>query len=382
MKMDQEKKRALAVTAVFLVYLLCMAVWGILQPVKTFSEQENRFLQKQPEFSGKSFLSGKYTKDYETYITDQFPLRDHWISLKTVSERMLQKKEVKGVYFGQDGYLIEAHREEDIDKEQMELNTKYLLGFAENAEKLPGIQSVKIMLVPTADAVLTDKLPPFAENTWQSLYLEEIANSHTFLDVDKVLNQKKDQEIFYRTDHHWTTKGAFYAYEAWAEALGLNPYKEEEFIIKPVSEEFYGTIHSKVNIRTKPDTLYLYEPVPDFTYKITYDLGEREGTDLYDMGKLTGKDKYAVFLGGNSGLVQINTQKPQGDSKRKLLLIKDSYANCFLPFAVNHFDETQVVDLRYFNMPVEQYMEEEGFTDILVLYNIPNFVGEKNIKKL
>ena len=112
----------------------------------------------------------------------------------------------------------------------------------------------------------------------------------------------------------------------------------------------------------------------DMNYQLLYNLKDQTDS-LYDLSKLEGKDKYSVYMGGNNALVEIKTNNMNG---RRLLVIKDSYAHSFVPFAVNHYEETYMIDFRYFNVGVEQFVEENKITDILVLYNTMNFVQDKN----
>lgn len=115
------------------------------------------------------------------------------------------------------------------------------------------------------------------------------------------------------------------------------------------------------------------------TYTLTYDRSDDVRDSLYDYAKLEGKDKYAVYLGGNYGEVDIRTNLTNG---KTLLVIKDSFAHSFVPLAVNHYERVLMVDLRYFNMPIEAYVEENGVTDVLVLYNLANLATDKNLGKI
>lgn len=183
--------------------------------------------------------------------------------------------------------------------------------------------------------------------------------------------------IYYRTDHHWTSRGAYYAYEKWAEVMGFNPFPMEKFDIVLASDQFYGTIHSKLNYKIKPDNIYLYKLKEDMNYSLTYNL-DVQSDSLYDLEKLKAKDKYSVYMGGNNAIVEVKTDNKNA---RKLLVIKDSFAHSFVPFAVNHYETTYMVDLRYYNGSISDLIEDNGITDILVLYNVIGFVKDNNISK-
>lgn len=379
---EQDKKNKkgnrsnLALTGLFLVLVFGISIASMVNPVRAFSENENRYLAQSPEFSLKRLYSGEFTSDYETFITDQFVARDTWIGLKTMTERAMQKQDINGVYFGKDGYLIEKHSDADIDQETADRNAGRLVDFVKKYSELLGEDRVHAMIVPTASEILKDKLPPFAAGYDQETYVEQIASQlpeNSLVNVGQVLKNHSSEYIFYRTDHHWTSLGAFYAYQEWAAACGFQPMAEEDFEIETVTDEFYGTIYSKVNVDVKPDEIKLYRT--GLPYSVIYNMDGKVKDGLYDWEKLETKDKYAVYLGGNNALVQIDTQAGNG---RKLLIIKDSFAHSFAPFAVNHFEQTYMVDFRYFNMPISKFIEQNGITDILVLYNAVNFATDNN----
>ncbi len=358
-------------------------LWNLATPQKVFSDNENRYLAEMPKFTIDKFVSGEYMKGIDDYINDQFIIRDQWIGMKVILERAILKQEINSVYFAKDDYLIEKHNNSEVSKEQADKNRDYLAEFIQNYASKLGEENVRVMLIPTASEVLTDKLPSFAAGIGynQYSYMDNLALSipkDTFIDVRKVLMKHKDEYIYYRTDHHWTSLGAYYAYEQWAISVGFDPLDKEQFNITLVSDEFYGTIHSKVNTNVKPDKIYLYEIKEDKKYKLTYNMVEQTDT-LYDLKKLEGKDKYSVYMGGNNALVEIQTNNESG---RKLLVIKDSYAHSFVPFAVNHFETSYMIDLRYYNGNIDELIEQNGITDVLVLYNVMGFVEDINIRKL
>lgn len=362
--------------SIFLALVFGVTIASMVNPVRAFSENENRYLAQKPEFSLESLYKGDYTADYETFITDQFVGRDSWIGLKTRIERAMLKQDINGVYFGKDGYLIEKHDGADVDSEIAQRNAGRLAGFVKKYSELLGADRVHAMIVPTASEVLKSKLPPFASGYDQETYIEQIASllpENSLVDVSQVLNNHSSEYIFYRTDHHWTSLGAFYAYQEWAKACGFLPLSNDDFDIETATDEFFGTIYSKVNVNVEPDEIKLYRT--GFPYSVIYNMDGNVKDGLYDREKLETKDKYAVYLGGNNALVQIDTQLENG---RKLLIVKDSFAHCFAPFAVNHFEQTYMVDFRYFNMPVSQFIEQYGITDVLVLYNTINFATDNN----
>lgn len=384
--MNKKKLQSLTLCFLFCFLIFGITGWSFVIPVKSFSENENRFLAQMPVFSKETLLDGTYTKEYETFITDQFPLRDAWITLKTMSERAMLKQESNGVYFGRDGYLIETHARSEVNEEQLKTNTERLLTFLERTVQQLEKEHVSVILVPTANTILTNKLPPFASGFDQIGYIQKLQSKlkknhmdEILVDVTSVLYNHNEEEIFYRTDHHWTALGAYYAYEEWIQSRKLEPIKLNSYNPIEVTSKFYGTIYSKVNTKVKPDSIVIYEPKEEKKYQVNYNMGEWVADTLYDEKQLEGKDKYAIFLGGNNAVVSIKSENKNG---KKLLIIKDSYAHCFTPFVVDHYEETQMIDLRYFNMLVSDYIDKEGFDDVLFLYNIPNFIKDRNMSNL
>lgn len=368
----------------FLILLLfSLLVFGftgasLLAPKRTFSSNENRLLAQRPRFSSEALWSGKLTSEYETYITDQFFLRDDWIRMKTLSELALNKQDINGVYLAKDGYLIERHTDAEIDADTCAKNISNLVSFAERYIEQLGTGHVKVMLVPTASELLTDKLPAFANGFDQKGMLDGIyaqLPEGVGTDVRPALKEHAKEYIYYKTDHHWTTLGAFYAYQAWAEQSGFSPARLEDVTQVAVAEDFLGTIHSKLNLEWSKDIMYRFDlpTIPAVT--VEYDMLKEKYDTMYMESHLATKDKYSYYLDGNHGLVEIRNQNPTGDGST-LLLIKDSFSHCFAPFTTQHFDTVYLVDFRYFNMPISQFIENYGVTDILVLYNGTTFATD------
>lgn len=396
----------------FCILLAGLTILSIVKPSRGFSENENRYLQTMPEWTAERFFSGAFGQEYETYLADQFIARDAWIGLKAATELARGMRDMNGVYFGRDGYLMEKTSAEVFESAQAQKNMEFLKAFIEKysgaateagddvsdiVNAVPHIVNdvpdivCRVLFVPTASAILKDKLPGFAPSYDQELWLEKAAEDlgadvlipicPEFSEINAFYGDERS--LYYHTDHHWTSFGAFSAYEIWANAAGLNAVPESRFKITTVTDSFYGTLNSKVNIRTAADTIEAYEgPV----YKITYNEGQRTTDSLFDDNALNGKDKYAFFLGGNFGLIDMEASWPGQEDitrqNRRLLIIKDSYANSFAGFIAPHFEQTILADLRYTNAKISDIIEKYRITDILILYSTKNFVEDKNIYKL
>lgn len=354
------------------VILIMLTAADLWKEDRLFSKTENRVLASKPELRWTSVLDGSFMKDYETYVTDQFVGRDRWIGVKTMADMALQKKEINGVYLGKDDYLMERHPPEDYPEELAGQRLTQLKEFVERWD-------AKVMLVPTADNILTDKLPAFAENYNQRALLdrvEERVGKEHMIDVYEALFERRDEEIYYRTDHHWTSRGAYYGYLTWADAMGEAPDTlNSPDGMETVSEDFYGTLHSKLNIKVKPDVIEYFPHTEALPVRVVYDL-RKESASFYEESYLETKNQYGFFLDDNHAFIEIDTGVGNG---RTLFMVKDSYANCMIPLLASHYEKLYVVDLRYMNgklFPFMESYEPESGMDVLVLYNCVHFLEE------
>ncbi|WP_405116154.1 DHHW family protein [Paenibacillus sp. FSL K6-1217] len=373
---DQIYYRALAI--LLLMFTGAVLVVNVLTPGKVFSESENRMLQQLPAFSLQTLGSGTFTSEFEAYLSDQFVERDFWIGLKSGADQGLGRKESNGVYIGKDGYLIQKF----TPPGQGDLADK-LKALEAFDQATPGLRKY-MMLVPTAASVLKDKLPPYASGGDERGYWDEIKASDLgaiqCIDVFPALEANKEQPIYYKTDHHWTTKGAFLAYRELGAPMNFTPKNEDEFNIRQVTSQFYGSLYSKSGFRhIRPDSIELYYPKVPETVSVEYAHEQQSADSMYVMGNLTKKDKYTVFFNGNHGLIRISTGNTEGG---RLLVVKDSYANSLIPFLTSHFSEIDVIDLRYYDGDLLKLMKERQIRDMLILYNTTTFVEDPSIKLL
>ncbi len=377
-KQEFMKVRFLCLTGAVILLLTGCSIYILLTPDRTYSSQERRMLAERPDFIMEHVLNGSFQKNYETYLCEQFPGRTGWVSLQSALNRLLGNKDANGVYFGKDGYLLERYREQDIDWKQAEKNISFV------AEFLKDYPQAKVIFVPVKSSVLSEKLPVFAEISGEERFFElvrqQIPQGRMILAAD-ALHAHDSEYIYYRTDHHWTTLGAYYGYEAWAQSMGFPAVQKENFEIRQVTSRFLGTTYAKVRTGGVPDTISLYERKNGPAYQLDYNMGEIQTDSFYDMSRLEGDDPYSVFLGGNQALADIQADLEDTDGKT-LLLIKDSFGNCFVPLAAGHYARTVAVDLRYVNIPVSRLLQAYPADDILILYNSVQFMEDKNIGKL
>jgi len=358
-------------SALFCIFLGGMLVVSTLLPDQTFSPLENRNLQKPPKFSIENLVDGNFTTDAEDYVSDHLVGRDLWVSLKTWCERLTGKQENNGVYFGDEGTLI--NRVDDPDMTVLEQNMAHV-------DKLVGNVEVPVYfgLIPSSAAIWADRLPagaPTANEKEIIDHLYSITQAQT-IDLYGMLSDHSGQDVYYRTDHHWTSLGAYYGYAALLETMGMTPVALESLTPTTVTEDFNGTIFSTSGVRwVRPDSIQTY--IPDEGYEVTrYPQGKPIVSGLYEESCLDQKDKYSYFLGGVQPLCTIKT--PNADAP-KVLLIRDSYSDSLAPFLTQNFSEIHLWDMRYNLNSVKTYVQENEIDHVVVLYSISNFLSDKNL---
>ena len=372
MKEKLQLLRKYPIVLVFMVFLMGFAIFDELYPKREYSELENRQLAQRPPFTLASVLN-ENTNDtwmakYNTYTQDQVAFRDEWIDLKSRMEAVLLKTENNGVWYGSDDYLFAKELEVGG---YFERNLGALEKFS---QRHPG--QVDVMIVPSASLILADKLPWHAPMFDEGACLDEAAARLSGLasvyDMRQTLSAHKDEYIFYRTDHHWTTDGAFYAYEAWANANGLTVFDRaaHESQLR-TTEDFWGTNYSKARkYDAVADVIQWYE-LPN---TLTVFRNERDGTvsqeagPMVDEAMLETRDKYRAFLRGNNGYCEI-----AGDGEGSILVVKDSYANSFVPFLTANYAKIGIVDFRDNLNKLDAIMADGNYDKVLFLYSLDGF---------
>lgn len=375
------RRQSWNIVTMFCIMIFGFAIATVLNPKSEFSETENRTLAQMPDVSLRAIFSGDFENDYEEYLTDQFVGRDAWIGLKTKVERLLRKTESNDIYFADDDYLIEKHTGV-FTADTARKNIQLLQQFADKYADQFGVEHLTVMVVPNAVDILRDKLPAYASPYDEEEYLDQIEAvmpGGVWFDASDVLQAHAQEEIYYRTDHHWKTLGAFYVYQEWAREQGYRVPQPEDYEVETVTDSFQGTIQSKIGVTARADTIELYHPVKDLFYTVCKNDSEEVEYSIYDRMALDTKSKYDVFFGGNYAMVKIGTRANTG---RRLLMIKDSYAHCFAPFLLEEFDSIDMLDIRYYNQKLSELIEDGKYTDVLFLYNAAGFAEDSSISRL
>lgn len=378
--MKQRTDRILVVG--FVATLFLVGITFFLLPVQRFSELENRYLQSAPRLTWGNLLSHTYAEEAENFVTDHFPFRAKWVWVKSAVEQMRLQQENNGIYKGKDGYLFEEFDAPDYTKVQ-----QYAAAVKRFADKNPEAK-MTFLLAPTSVGLYNERLPwlapVYSQAEVNQTIAEDVGDSLTFINGFNVLAPHASEDIYYRTDHHWTTYGAYLAYVAYAESMGWQPLSQSEFEIETVSDSFLGSYHTRSQfIGVVPDSIQVYKPVHDVSTKMhIVDTGENL-TSMYDPSYLEKKDKYSYFLGGVHALMKITSQlDPKEAKQEKLLVIKDSYAHSVIPFLTQHVPEIHVIDIRYYNGSISEYMAQNDIKDVLMLFNTATFVDNSAILKL
>lgn len=368
------KKYSIFLTALFCAFIGGVAVISLLLPDVDFSPLENRFLQKPPILSAETLGDGTFMEDAEDYVSDHLLGRDFWVAAKAWSERLSGKKENNGVYFAARETLI--NRVDPPDMSELEEKMGYV-------DALTGNVSVPVYfgLIPSSAEIWKDRLPAGAPTADEKTIIDSLyfSTGASTIELYDALAAHSEEDIYYRTDHHWTSLGAFYGANAIFESMGLEPLDLNDYQKATVTDQFYGTSFSSSGVRwLPPDSIDTYVPDKGITVTTYFDGVPAQGS-LYVDSFLSVKDKYSYFLGGNQPLCVIETPRA-GDGK--VLVIRDSYSDSLAPFLTERFSEIHLFDLRYNLTSIQSYVEENDIDVVIVLYSFSNFATDKNLRLL
>lgn len=379
MKNLKNLRAADVITVLGLIIIIYgFALTMLITPDKTFSEEENRVLQTLPRFSVESLTNGKFTKDIASYCTDQMPLRNVFVGTKAVAETVFTKRENNSVLLGKHGHIIA--KADYTDYAPMDKNISAINVFAASPDF-----DVTVAIAGRSQDVLFRYMPDiYPAREISDAAFANLNEKLTAAQVDILTPLREHtaagEYVYYRTDHHWTTLGAYYAYSEIISSYDIEPYPIEYFTRETVSEEFYGTTWSKAGMKwIAPDEMefFRFEGDNKFVCEIVDDGRLIEG--FYERSYLDKKDKYSAFIGGNNGRVKIYID---GSEKREtLVLIKDSFGHSLAPFLAAHFD-LDVIDLRYYKLSVQDVITEANAQKVLIIYNMDSLVSSDNLKML
>ena len=361
------KRYSIFLTALFCAFLGGMALLSLLLPKESFSELENRYLQKAPTLSLSAIESGKFMEEAEDYVSDHIAGRDFWVALKAWSERLSGKGENEGVYFGKEDTLL--NRVADPDEERLSQAMNYLNRLAEQSE-VPTYFGV----IPTSSAIWHERLPKGAPTADEESAIRELNGESraAVVDIYDALTAHAGEDVYYRTDHHWTADGAYYAYEAYCESKDLLPIsrgRHEKREFDGFLGSFYNDTKSK-KLQKHPDTVTAYEPISKNISMVCEEANGSKPTYkvIYDVSKHPASLKYNAFLAGDHAYSKITNEDLTDGSS--CVVVKESFGNAFVPFLVDHYQTVHVIDYRYWNQDLISFVEKKQADDLIFVNNL------------
>lgn len=372
MKEKLKELKQYPLLVLFFLFIFCFMIADGLWPKRAESELERRPLAQFPDFSFSSLVKNEWTAKYGEYTKDQVIVRDSWLKAQSLCESLLfQKEEIGGAMIGKnDALFTKMFALTPTEEKLLQKNTTLVQQFI---EKFPG--QVTFLLAPSSSVINAEELPANTPMLDENARLDTIfstvgeANS---LDLREPFTAAKDDvQLYYDTDHHWTSYGAYLAYQQFCQMRGLTPMEVSESDYTTVPG-FYGTSYSKALYwKSKPDTI-AYRDLPNamtvWNVSPTFELTENFTATMYDKSKLETGDKYAMFLYGNNGYSTI-----EGDGEGSILVVKDSYANSFIPYLTANYARIGVIDPRGFGLSVADFAQQEGYDEVLLLFNFQSF---------
>lgn len=359
------------ITIIVSLISIILIVLMLMLPKSSFSDNENRYLEKFPTLSFSDLFNGSYTESLKNYTTDHFPFREQFISLKTSFLKLIGQKEINNIYIGEDNYLIEKYSTPQ--------NKDRIINILNKFATLVGDAEIDFMLVPTSIVINKDKLPKYVSKSSELDDINYYYSNLNFNNIDvynALIEGNKNYPMFYKYDHHWTTYGAYYSYVEYCKKNNIKYLNIYEFESKKLANDFKGTIYSKLNdFNISGEDMYVLSRKNDLTVKYVY--SSRVTNTLFEDKYLDKKDKYSYFLDNNHPLITITNNDI--NNNKKLLVIKDSYANSFIPFLTNHYKEIHVIDPRFYNLSIANYLKENDIDKILILYNINTIDSDTGI---
>ena len=364
--------------AIFFLLPMILLLGSIFSPDRESSQRENRNLTQLPKLTAASLFSGDYMTRFEKYMSDQVVGRDGFVAAKTFLNRATGKTEQNGVYIGEDGWLFEEPSK--YDDEKVTETVDAIRSFFEECE----IEHQMFVLVPNSSEIVTDKLPKHLsfesqENQIQKIY-SRLPEKINCIDAEGALkNGGNPEKLYYKSDHHWTSYGAKSVFDTVAKSWELDVYSVN-YQTYALSDSFFGTLSSSSGIYDNPDVIEAIIPENSAgTYIVLNSSQKTKSVSMFDLSKLENGNQYEVFLGGNFSKLTITTTS---NTENKLLLFKDSYANCMLPMLTPFFSEIVVVDARYFTDDIRAVVNDGEFTHMMFLYNVNTFLEDTSLKSV
>ncbi len=364
-------------TIILVAFIFLIAILFFALPKKEYSSSEKRYLADFPTLTVDTFFSGDFGEEFEKYLSDHTPGRNFWVGLNSYYNLALGNPLSNGIYHCDDGYLINDPPRTD----RLDVNIDVISEFADKS----GLPATMI-LAPSTGYITSDVLP-----NNHIIYNDD----ELFADVKDTLNESSvnfvdvredfksayanGTQVYYKTDHHWTSEGAYLAYCALAKELGFTANARDMYKITSYSG-FYGTTYSSSGYwYTKPDNIEIWDCINHSSEVSITDNGETKFyKSMFFLDNLEDDDKYPVYLDGNHPytVIKNGSMKSEGE---KLLVIKDSFAHSLVPFLADHYEEIVMIDMRYYKQSVSELIESGDFDRLLFVYSIDNLGSDTDI---
>ncbi len=388
---------------VFCTIMLLGGLASIAIKKNDVSEMENRKLASFPSYSDSALWSGKYFKNIENYYADNFPLRDKWIAFSSQFKNKLgfrssdiqiydpvnetdigekvdtTKEKIADGPLPDDGAVGEVKKRVFVFKNRAfemfgggpAMGASYANVINSYSRSLPGVQVYNLIIPVALEFEITEKYAklqkpnrPAIENIYNTLD----SNIKKVWAIDE-LRKHRSEYIYFNTDHHWTSLGAYYAYRAFCQTAGLTPVSLDTIAYK-TKASFLGSLYRLTRdkgLQSNPDSVryYLFKDSVNF-YVGNNKIGSWNKSKMYGEGA-SGPNSYSVFLQGDLPTVKMETQHKNG---RKIAIVKESYGNAFAPFLINNYEKVIVVDQRYYTGDFMAMLKAEGINELLFINNI------------
>lgn len=368
---------SIIMTALFSLIIVSVSLFFVFSSDKEMSESENRVLAQRPALTFSSLADGSFMTDFESWLADQFPLREKIIQLKTEADRLVGIKEENGVYIGKNGFLFE--KQSSYNSEKMNGVFSTLNSFSKKNKSI----KTAFVLSPNSSALLSQYLPSFVAEESQKSQLKAAEEALSkgkiqFIDCYSVFEKQEDKEkLFYKTDHHWTSHAALEAFRALMKNWKIDISKTK-FEFQKVSSSFQGTLASSSQVRDISDSVEICFPSePKVSSVLYYEAQGTKTASYFDKSKLENKNHYEVFMGGNFDKIIISTS---AETENALLILKDSYANCMIPMFAPFFSKIVVVDPRYCSDKLSEIMKDYDFSHMAFIYNLNTFLEDTSLE--
>lgn len=369
--MKNRKKRGMLESLVGKIFILLIFVVGAVNLAIPDSGQA-----AGSGLSVGNVMRGSFMEQWEENMSDQFFGKSMLLRVKAAMDRFGGSRLENGIYIGQGGQLLEEI--EVADDRRLSASLDAIKSYTET---YPDV-SATVMLIPDAACVMSDSLPAFAavEDQRQlfGMVERELGDAVQWVDAVSAMNEHASEKLYYKTDDRWTTLGAFYVFQAAAPTLGIEENVSDDFVSYTVTDSFTGALATRSGVGlSEREQIDIYVPAEgDDDVVVSYVDESRKTTSLYDSSKLDTKDKYDVFLGGDTSLVDIRTVST---SEKRLLVVRDSFADCFIPFLAPYYREIVVVDPGLYSGTIADIMDTYRITDMLILYSGNSFFTDNHI---